>query len=205
MDIFESLENLPVSEGCFEDIISIVETLVGRFAEKGAPVTGNEEEFKKEMTPLVRTKKKLTQRKLQAGVDAAEKLAGDIKGAEEETVKAKQKYDDYSKKEQEAYKNYKDAKEGTELQSKLFDKWGKLFDKNVKAGQKHSDASDKEEALKDSRNEVHANVSKNEKKYNELGDLLAKVKREDLNHLLHTLSNRGQASEKALNVLYPKK
>ena len=28
MDIFESLENLQVSEGCFEDIISIVEALL---------------------------------------------------------------------------------------------------------------------------------------------------------------------------------
>ena len=28
MDIFESLENLPVSESCFEDIISIVEEII---------------------------------------------------------------------------------------------------------------------------------------------------------------------------------
>ena len=37
MDIFESLENLNVSEECFDEIIDIVETLVGKWKEKGFP------------------------------------------------------------------------------------------------------------------------------------------------------------------------
>ena len=34
MNIFESLENLNVSEACFDDIIGMVESLVGKAAEK---------------------------------------------------------------------------------------------------------------------------------------------------------------------------
>ena len=37
MSIFESLENLNVSEECFEEIMDIVETLVGKWKEKGFP------------------------------------------------------------------------------------------------------------------------------------------------------------------------
>ena len=37
MDIFENLENLNVSEECFDEIMDIVETLVGKWKEKGFP------------------------------------------------------------------------------------------------------------------------------------------------------------------------
>ena len=39
MNIYESLENLNVSEECFDEIMGIVETLVGKYKEEGKPVT----------------------------------------------------------------------------------------------------------------------------------------------------------------------
>ena len=39
MDIFESLENLEVSEACFDEIMGLVETLVGKYKEEGKPAT----------------------------------------------------------------------------------------------------------------------------------------------------------------------
>ena len=43
MNIFESLENLNVSEECFDEIMGIVETLVGKYKKEGKPVTSYSE------------------------------------------------------------------------------------------------------------------------------------------------------------------
>lgn len=206
MDIFESLENLQVSEACFEDIIGIVETLVGRFAEKGAPVTGNEEEFKKEMAPLVRTKKELARRKTQAGVEASKKIGSDLKNAGKELDKASDTYNKASEKEQQAYKDYKEAQEGSDLQKKLFDKWGKLLDKSVHAGQKHSDAWDKKDEIESSRANLEADVTSNEKKAHELQNLLADIKGKGLENTVYNYPRYDKsATHKIRQNMWPKK
>ena len=52
MDIFESLENLNVSEECFNDIMDIVETLVGKWKEKGFPANkGAKDDMKVALYP----------------------------------------------------------------------------------------------------------------------------------------------------------
>lgn len=207
MDILESLETLNVSEECFNDIIVLVETLVGKFAEKGAPVVGNEEEFKKGMIPLVRVKKELAKRKTQSSVKDSEKLKGDIEDAQKEIDKAKQEYDNISKEQDAAYKAYKETDDGTDLNTKSFSKWKELLDKETAAGQKHSDAWDKHQELRDLRDKVISKTDKNERTLNNRGDLLARITGNRGPHFRNLLGNnkRTQASDRVRKNLYPQR
>ena len=161
MDIFEQLENLNVSEECFDDILDIVEelideTLVGDHAEKGAGAdeVDVKRELQKHYGGKLRGIRKHAEKKNKGREKEARELYGQIKGQEEKTNAAREKWYKNSAASHQAFQDYKQAQEGTPLRNKLLKKWDELSDKSFKSSNKHDKELQKGKELEVKRGEL---------------------------------------------------
>lgn len=161
MDIFEQLENLNVSEECFDDIMDIVEglideTLVGDHAEKGAGAdeVDVKRELQKHYGGKLRGTRKHAVKRNKAREKEAKELYGQIKNQEEKTNASREKWFKTSAASHQALQDYKQAQEGTPLRNKLLKKWDELSDKSHQSSLKHGKEVEKGEKLEGKRGDL---------------------------------------------------
>lgn len=161
MDIFESLENLNVSEECFDDIMGIVEEiideiLVGDYKEKGA---GDSEvnvkrELQKHFSGKLRGIRKHAAKANKGREKEAKELHGQIKGQEGKVNAARDKWYKDNDASHQAFQDYQQAQDETPLKTKLSQQWNKLSDKSYKSMKKYDNEVEKGQKLETKRGEL---------------------------------------------------
>lgn len=155
MDIFEGLENLNVSEECFDDIMALIEELLKEGREPFETQQDYKERLQKHFGPKLNDAKS-TQKSI---AKHHNKVA---KGLKKEEKALRNERDAAWDKDKEAHKQWKDSLEvadavkdkhgaDSELYKKVNDKEGKAFDKWMKTTKKVEAVRGKLEATKDKR------------------------------------------------------
>ena len=155
MSIFESLENLNVSEECFDEIMGIVEELLGEGREPFETQQDYKQRLQKHFGPKLNdaksTQKAIAKHhnKVAKGLKKEEKALRDERNAAwDKDAEARKKWKD-SLEVADAVKDKHG--ENSELYKEVNDKEGKAFDKWMKTTKKVQNVKDKLEAVKNKR------------------------------------------------------
>ena len=196
MDIFEQLENLNVSEECFDDIMDIVEelideTLVGDHAEKGAGAdeVDVKRELQKHYGGKLRGIRKHAVKRNKAREKEAKDLYGQIKGQEEKTNVARQKWYKNSNAAHQAFQDYKQAQDGTPLKDKLSNQHDELSNKSYKSFQKYEKEDEKGKKLEDKRGKLLGAAYDDEAARAKASKLMSKYGMDDGNDSMRNVHN----------------
>ena len=186
MDIFESLENLPISEACFDEIMDMVEelideVLVGDYKEKGAGEgeADIKRELQKHFGGKLRGIRKHAEKANKGREKEAKELHNQIKGQEEKTDVAREKWYKSSDASHQAFQDYKQAQDGTPLKDKLLKKWDELSDKGHKSLQKYNKEEEKGRKLEGERGELLDAAYNDEEKRKKASKLMSKYGSDD--------------------------
>lgn len=186
MSIFESLENLNVSEECFDEIMGIVEdmideVLVGDYKEKGAGdgEVNVKRELQKHFSGKLRGIRKHAEKANKGREREAKELHNQIKGQEEKTNAAREKWFKDSDASHQAFQDYKQAQDGTPLKDKLDKQHDKLSDKSHKSFQKYNKEDEKGKKLEVKRGELLDAAYDDEEKRKKASKLVSKYGSDD--------------------------
>ena len=103
MDIFENLENLNVSEECFNDILNIVEEIINEISDDKA------------QQPW-RRKEEIAKKKREKAIGGTEKERDEYEDALNDEIKHRAKYDSWFKGKGKRIEKYKEQKAKEEKQ-----------------------------------------------------------------------------------------
>ena len=193
MDIFESLENINVSEGCFEDIVGIVEEyiheiLVGtdEYGRKVDPEKGAgakdfydgqysmKRALKKHFAPKLRGQAKHAIKANKGREKQAKQLYDEGEQQDANTEKVSNAYRAQIDKDNQVWKNWKEANTqmpGTDAESALFKDWCKQTDKKDKLKKKVDKERGKGNAIVQKKGELFDNAYADEEKRQKAADL----------------------------------
>lgn len=157
MDIFESLENLPVSEECFDEIMGLVEELINENEELKNRLTNKYSPILKAKRRQLDKKVKMNKKELHnvKNVTNVSKKMRDL--SQDELNKAEENVWNVMAKDGHSWDEYNKAAKGRKAAAKEFGDWNK----DVHQGEnKIKDISDNMKFNIEKRNELNKKVAK---------------------------------------------